>query len=101
MSKFKRVSLMGSEELFRPTRPEVVRDTDEVITEVLEHRPPVENKVETASPQVNFSPSELDMLLEAVQMAKYPDKPRPKPSLDKFGRLDTLKTKLQDALGQP
>ena len=31
MPTFKRVSLAGSEELFRPTRPQVVTDTDDVI----------------------------------------------------------------------
>ena len=31
MPTFKRVALVGSEDLFRPTRPEVVTDTDDVI----------------------------------------------------------------------
>ena len=35
MSKFKRVSLVGSEELFRPTRPEVL-ETDEIINDALD-----------------------------------------------------------------
>ena len=34
MSKFKRVSLVGSEELFRATRPEFVDETDEVATRI-------------------------------------------------------------------
>jgi hypothetical protein len=34
-------------------------------------------------------------LLEAVQTAKYPDRPRPKPALDKFDALDALRLKIQ------
>jgi hypothetical protein len=90
MSNFKRVSLAGSEELFRPTRPQVVEDTDEVITEVIDRRP--QEKLYRA---VNLTPEEIDLLLEAIQVAKYPDRPRPKPSLEKHDRLDALRDKLQ------
>jgi hypothetical protein len=90
VSKFKRVSLVGSEELFRPTRPEVMAETDEVITEVLDRRPPTEKLLRT----LHFSPDEIELLLESVQAAKYPEKAR-KPSLDKFERYDALRDKLQ------
>ena len=89
MSKFKRVSLVGSEELFRPTRPEVVAETDEAIAEVLD-RKPTEKLLRT----LHFTPDEIDLLLESVQTAKYPDKART-PSLDKFERLDAIRDKLQ------
>jgi hypothetical protein len=92
MSKFKRVSLVGSEELFRPTRPEVVDETDEAISEVLDRRPPTEKLLRT----IHFTPDEIEVLLESVQIAKYPDKAR-KPSLDRFERLDALRDKLQGA----
>lgn len=92
MSKFKRVSLVGSEELFRPTRPEVVEGTDEALTEQLDRRPPTEKLLRT----LHFTPDELDLLLESVQTAKYPDKAR-KPSLDRFERLDAIRDKLQGA----
>ena len=82
MSKFKRVSLVGSEELFRPTRPEVVVETDDAITEVLDRKPAAEKLLRT----LYFTPDEIELLLESVQTAKYPDKAR-KPSLDKFERL--------------
>ena len=91
MPNFKRVTLAGSEELFRPTRPQVVEDTDEVITEVLDRRP-----TEKFYRQVNLTPEEVDLLLEAIQVAKYPDRPRPKPSLEKHDRLDALRDKLQE-----
>lgn len=86
---FKRVSLVGSEELFRPTRPEVV-ETDDTIAEVVD-RKPSEKHYRT----VHLNPEEIDLLLEAIQTSKYPDRPRPKPSLDKHERLDRLRAKLQ------
>ena len=89
MSKFKRVSLVGSEELFRPTRPEVL-ETDEIINDALD-RPPVEKFLRA----IHFSPEEVELLLEAVQVAKYPEKSRPKLSLDKFERYDQIRDKLQ------
>ena len=92
MSKFKRVSLVGSEELFRMTRPEVVEETDDAITEIVDRKPPTEKLIRT----LHFTPDELELLLESVQIAKYPDKAR-KPSLDKFERLDAIRDKLQGA----
>ena len=93
MPNFKRVSLVGSEELFRPTRPQVVEGTDEVIKEAVD-RPG--NKVpEVILKTLNFTPEELELVLDAVQIAKYPDRPRPKPQLDKFDALDALRMKIQ------
>lgn len=92
MSKFKRASLVGSEELFRPTRPEVVRDTEEVITEALRPVP------ERLPFRVDLTADEISLLLEAIQLAKYPDKQRPKPPLDRFERLDAIRAKLQAEL---
>ena len=93
MSNFKRASLAGSEELFRPTRPKVLEDTDDVISEAVERRPePVQREHVN---HLDLTDSELALLLEAVQTAKYPDQRRAKPSLDKFQRLDALKEKLQ------
>ena len=67
------------------TRPEVVGDTDDVITEVLDRKAPTEKLLRT----IHFTPDEVELLLESVQIAKYPDKAR-KPSLDKFERLDAI-----------
>ena len=93
MSKFKRASLAGSEELFRPTRPKVLEDTDDVITETVERRPePVEREHLN---HLDVTDAELALLIEAIQTAKYPEQRRAKPSLDKFQRLDSLKEKLQ------
>ena len=94
MPNFKRVSLVGSEELFRPTRPEVVADTDDVIKETVD-RPGGAKAREVVLKTLNFTPEELELLLEAVQVAKYPDRPRAKPQLDKFDALDALRQKIQ------
>lgn len=90
LNKFKRVSLAGSDELFKSTRPTLVEETDEVITEVVDRRP-----TEKHYREVHLTPDEIELLLDAIQTSKYPDRPRPKPSLEKFERLDTLRDKLQ------
>ena len=93
MPNFKRASLVGSEELFRPTRPQVVADTDEVIKDAVDR--PGSRTTEVVLKTLNFTPEELELLLDAVQIAKYPDRPRAKPQLDKFDALDALRMKLQ------
>ena len=92
MTTFKRVSLAGSEELFRPTRPQVVTDTDEVIRGAVDRHEKVK---EVVLRTLNFTPEEIDLMLEAIQTAKYPDRVRPKQPLDKFDALDALRIKVQ------
>ncbi len=93
MPNFKRVSLVGSEELFRPTRPQVVSDTDDVIKETVD-RPSSRTK-EIVYKTLNFTQEEIELLVDAVQVAKYPDRQRPKPPLDRFDALDALRQKIQ------
>ena len=92
MTTFKRASLAGSEELFRPTRPQVVTDTDDVIREAVDRPTKVK---EVVFRTLHFTPEEIELLLEAIQTAKYPDRPRAKPALDKFDSLDALRIKVQ------
>ena len=92
MTTFKRVSLAGSEELFRPTRPQVVTDTDEVIRDAVDRPAKVKEIVYTP---LHFTPDEIELMLEAIQTAKYPDRARAKPALDKFDLLDALRLKVQ------
>jgi hypothetical protein len=96
MPNFKRASLVGSEDLFRPTRPQVVEGTDEVIREAVD-RPGGGKAKEVVYKTMNFTPEEIELLLEAVQIAKYPDRARAKPQLDKFDALDALRQKIQPA----
>ncbi|HEY6116993.1 MAG TPA: hypothetical protein VI172_13645 [Candidatus Dormibacteraeota bacterium] len=98
MPNFKRASLAGSEDLFRPTRPEVVTDTDDVIRDTVDRRG--HHPKEVVLQTLNFTPEEIDLLLEAVQIAKYPDRARAKPALDKFDSLDALRQKIQAAQEQ-
>ena len=44
---------------------------------------------------LNFTPEEIELLLEAIQTAKYPERPGAKPALDKFDSLDALRVKVQ------
>ena len=90
MTTFKRVTLAGSEELFRPTRPQVV--TDDVIREAVDRPAKVR---EVVFRTLHFTPEEIELLLEAIQTAKYPERPRAKPALDKFDSLDALRIKVQ------
>jgi len=92
MPNFKRVSLVGSEELFRPTRPQVVAETDDVIKEAVDR--PARGR-EAVLKTLNFTEEEIGLLIDAVQVAKYPDRPRPKPPLDRFDALDALRQKIQ------
>ena len=96
MSKFKRVSLAGSEELFRATgsRPRVVAKEEphepapaDAITEVIEHGRQL---------RVNLSLDEIELLLEAIHAAKYPERARRPLPLEKFERYDALRDKLQE-----
>ena len=91
MSKFKRVSRAGSEELFRPTRPHVVEETDETISGLVD-RP---HKEKPAHRLVSLTMDEIELLLDAIQMAKYPERARGKLPLDRFERYDAMRDRLQ------
>jgi hypothetical protein len=49
---------------------------------------------------LNFTPDEIELLLEAIQTTKYPDRVRSKPALDKFDSLDALRVKVQGVVEQ-
>jgi hypothetical protein len=92
MSKFKRASLAGSEELFRATtRPRVVEDevtveVPDAIVEVVEH---------ANQHRVSLSDDDIELLLEAIQAAKYPERAKRPLPLEKFERYDALRDRLQ------
>ena len=66
MGKFKRVSLAGSEELFRPTRPHVVDETDETITELVERRP---READHDLQEIGFTPEEVQQVVVEIGRA--------------------------------
>jgi len=90
MGKFKRVSLAGSEELFRNTRPRLLAEDEDTITELVERKPKP-----GALRQFEFTPAEVELMLEAIHTAKYPERAKGKLPLDRFERLDALRDKLQ------
>ena len=96
MTSFKRASLGGSEDLFRPTRPTVVDDTDDVIKDAVDR--PVQVK-EVVYRTLHLTPEEVELLIESIQTAKYPERARGKPALDKFDALDALRMKVQGDAG--
>src|SRR5207253_2068758 len=77
--------------------PQVITDTDDVIRDAVDRPSAVK---EVVLKTLNFTPEEIELLLEAVQTAKYPDRPRAKPPLDKFDSLDALRLKIQAVLDQ-
>ncbi len=88
MSKFKRVSLAGSEELFRATsRPRVVQEEPaDAISDVVQRG---------RQYRISLSRDEVELLLEAIHAAKYPDRAKRPLPLEKFERYDLLRDRLQ------
>lgn len=98
MGKFKRVSLEGSEELFRPTRPPQERrdwrQPDEPIDEIVEPRPAPERRLKA----VHLTAEEVELLIQAIQIAKYPERVKAqKIPLYEHERYDAVRAKLQSA----
>lgn len=98
MGKFKRASLEGSEELFRPTRPPQERrewrQPDEPIDDIVEPRPAVEQRLKA----VRLTTDEIELLIQAIQVAKYPERVKTqKIPLYEHERYDAVRAKLQNA----
>lgn len=98
MGKFKRASLEGSDELFRPTSPAQDsrdwRQSDEPIDEIVESKPAAEQRLKA----VRLSAEEIDLLLQAIQVAKYPERVKAqKLPLYEHERYDAVRAKLQNA----
>ncbi|MGH7910177.1 MAG: hypothetical protein ACREQM_22455 [Candidatus Dormibacteraceae bacterium] len=96
MAKFKRASLEGSEELFRPTHPPREgqdRQPDQPIDEIVEPRP-----AERRLKALHLTADEIDLLIQAIQVAKYPERAQQqKLPLYQHERYDALRAKLQGA----
>ena len=98
MRGFRRAQLRGSDELFRATDG---TNDDRVSPAVPDDHPSV-TAVPTAPPpdvrSVRLSEPEIQMLADALQHVKFPQKAATRPSVDDFERLETLRQKLLDAL---
>jgi hypothetical protein len=47
---------------------------------------------------VELSPGEIQTLVEALQVSRYPDRARPRPTMPAFERLGALQDKLRGYL---
>ncbi len=114
MPKFNRISLVGSEELFRPTRVEGDEDTaaepapaDGLAGHVgataapsPSYPEPAPLARERAVHRLQLTEGQIKILLEGVQRMKYPTQVHAasKPSIEEFEALEQLRNTLFDAL---
>lgn len=111
MPKFNRVSLMGSDELFRPTQAEPapaepVAPADEMsgrqaaaapVLPAVPHPAPLARERQVY--RVQLAEGQIKLLIEAVQRMKYPHQVHEsKPSIESFEELDDLRNHLWDAI---
>lgn len=108
---FRRAHLRGSEELFRPTRPEGEGANSGQVTRPAPTTPglvaPEIAEVAHSSEALGvrrpdgrllrLTDEEIEILLDAIQRLRYPtsSKPMTKPPVDVFERLGELRHKLQ------
>lgn len=100
MRGFRRAQLRGSDELFRPTEAEN-GEAQATQTAPVEERPavtPVPNVPPPDVRSIRLSEAEIQILGEAIQHLKFPQKSSTRPSVDDFERLEALRQKLLDAL---
>ena len=109
MPKFNRVSLMGSDELFRPTHVESQPAAPVAPADGLSGRQPEPALPALPQPaplsrdhhsyRVNLNEGQIKLLIEAVQRMKYPQQVHEtKPSIENFEELDDLRNHLWDAI---
>jgi hypothetical protein len=92
--RFKRARLSGSDELFRPTRPE-----GDAAEEGQAGAPPVEPVTDTLS--VELAPNEIRSIVEALQVVRFPERQRPRLLSTEFERLGALQERLRRLIAAP
>lgn len=118
MPKFNRVSLLGSEELFRPTRIEPPEAEPAVqhspvqpapapaetisgrASQPTQQHPGAPSVREHAVYRLQLSKQQVQLLAEAVQKMKYPGQVRgdQKPSIEEFEALEQLRKDLLNTI---
>ncbi|HET9051162.1 MAG TPA: hypothetical protein VFO60_05625 [Candidatus Dormibacteraeota bacterium] len=100
---FRRANLRGSDELFRPTRPDDQPSPQGAVASRLEAMgaglPTAEEAAaRTEGRLIRLTEEEVDILVDAIQRQKYPTATRvpTKPPMDVFERLEELRQKLLD-----
>lgn len=85
---FKRVRLSGSDELFRETRRE--RDAE----------PPPPTPEPPPGLNVELTADELRAIVAALQLARFPERTRPRPTMTEFETLGALQERLRELLAE-
>ncbi len=110
MGGFRRAQLRGSEELFRPTSDDEpvleLEETGRIAPTVTRPRPLAGREEETASIVPNLpshdsrslrlTAEEIEVIADALQYLKFPNKAPARPSVDEFERLEELRQKVLD-----
>ena len=98
MRGFRRAQLRGSDELFRPTEePNDRGDTAPAVPE----RPAVSAVPAAPAPDmrsVRLSEEQIQLIADALQHLKFPNKAPARPSIGDFEKLEELRQKLLDAI---
>lgn len=113
MAGFRRAQLRGSDELFRSTAPSAPSGTEEAPPPPAQNDPVPATVAPAPAPArparadaprtdetllVRLDPRDVETLAEAVQHLKFPGKASPRPSVDEFERLESLRQRLLDLL---
>lgn len=86
---FKRVRLTGSDELFRETKAGPPAGPDAGAADVAPSTPPV---------RVDLTADELRSIVAALQLARFPERTRPRPTITEFEHLGALQERLRELL---
>jgi hypothetical protein len=98
MRGFRRAQLRGSDELFRPTEE---RDDQADAAPQVEQRPAVSAVPAAPAPDmrsVRLSEEQIQLIADALQHMKFPNKAPARPSIGDFEKLEELRQKLLDAI---
>ena len=90
MSQFKRARLSGSDELFRPTRPGEEEGEGSV------EGPPTEAVRDALA--VELTIEEIRSIVDALELARFPERQRPRLLSQEFERLRELQDRLRRLL---
>ena len=104
MPGFRRAQLRGSEELFRPTDPAPPAAHEDVevpvqgISPATTHDRPVPNAPDYTERTLRLHVTDIELLANAVQHLKFPNKTMPRPSVDEFEHLEELRKLLLESI---
>ena len=98
MRGFRRAQLRGSDELFRPSEE---RNNEADAAATVSDRPAVTAVPAAPAPDmrsVRLSEEQIQLIADALQHLKFPQKTPARPSIGDFEKLEALRQKLLDAI---